>query len=142
MDFQKISEAKAIKDDARRKAEKLNAEAWDLRKHDPTEMLQKAQLAWEYAEQAADIETFGYCYRNIGIAHLLLADLQQALMYLNSAADIFKDSSNQKEYAHIERNIGIVYSRLADYDKALVYLLHSLEISRSIRDHEGIAGNL
>ncbi|MES2765049.1 MAG: tetratricopeptide repeat protein [Bacteroidota bacterium] len=142
MNLQKISEAKTAREEAFKNAVSLNKEAWELRTHSPAAMLEKAQEAREYAELSNHPETIGFCYRNIGVARLLLADLDQALQYLQSALDIFKEIDNKKECAHIERNIGVVYSRLTDYNKALEYLLHSLEISRSIRDQNGIAGNL
>lgn len=142
MNFKEISKANAIKQNAKKQATVLNHEAWELRTHNPSEMLEKAYEARPYAEESNESEIIGFCYRNIGIAHLLLADLDEALHYLHSALDIFKEIENKKECAHIKRNIGVVYSRLTDYDKALEYLMDALEISRSIRDQDGIAANL
>jgi tetratricopeptide (TPR) repeat protein len=142
MDLKEIARANAIKGEAKKNAILLNNEAWELRTHSPALMLEKAHQACTYAEESGDAEMIGLSYRNIGIARLLLGELDQALHFLQNALDIFKAIEDKKECAHIERNIGVVYSRLTDYDKALEYLLHSLEISRSIRDQDGIAGNL
>jgi DNA-binding SARP family transcriptional activator/tetratricopeptide (TPR) repeat protein len=93
-------------------------------------------------ERTGDLRAAAYARRDIGVAHDLLGDYDQALASLTAGLDLFRRVGDLGGQAESLTSLGIVHHRLGRYPQALDCHRESLAIRRTTGDERGQAINL
>jgi signal transduction histidine kinase len=126
----------------REQADILNEISWELRNVNTARAAVLAEEAYSVA--AADNYYTGMMYglRNMGIASYYSSDLENALLKLLDAYQLFDQSGDERGLASVLNWIGNVYLRMGSYTNALEYFSKSLSISENIGDDENTSSCL
>jgi tetratricopeptide (TPR) repeat protein len=76
-------------------------------------------------------------YKNLGIAHLEMGNLQTSIDTLNNALTIYREVGNQRGEGSTLGNLGLVYNAKGEYLKALEYFQQHLAIAERAGDRFG-----
>lgn len=109
--------------------------AADLKEH--TRALHYYRRAMRLAKKANDLDLFGKCIGNVGIAHKNLGGeehLHRAVRYHEHALRIARDIGDKQSEGRTLGNLGITYSDLGQKDIAQDYYLQAKGIADDLAD--------
>lgn len=122
--------------------DRLNEEAWDLRRTHPTSALEKAERARGLSKslnhqkgEAEALRTKGYCYWRFN-------DFVISLQTTMEAIEIFEKIDDKKGKADCLNTVGIIYVSSEEYETGISNFEQSLKIRQDIGDREGEAISL
>ena len=127
-------------------AEKLIAEAKQLRSERAASSLRKAIQKFEEAlplvRAAGSREQEAEVLDQLGAVHDLLGEFPKALVYFEQALPIHQALANRKGEAETLNQVGSVYRKLEDHAKARDYFARALPLFRGIGNRAGEAQTL
>jgi serine phosphatase RsbU (regulator of sigma subunit) len=117
--------------------DRLNAEAWELRRTDINRTYAVAEEAWKLAVSedykrgiAESLRTLGYCAWQF-------SDYPLALERSLGALDLFRELGDKKGQADTVSSLGAVYAFMGDDENRLKYNLDCLRLRKETNDTEG-----
>jgi len=99
----------------------------------------------EVAERVGDLPAIGYARRDLGVAHELSGDYDQASGYLKDSLSVFERTGDRYGQAACLTSLAVIHHRRGHYADALEKTEASLAIRRELDDARGQAvclGNL
>jgi DNA-binding SARP family transcriptional activator len=94
------------------------------------------------AERTGDLRAAGYARRDIGVAHELRGDYDQALASLTAGLELFRQVADLGGQAESLTSLAVVHHRLGRYPLSVACCRESLAIRRTTGDERGQAINL
>lgn len=117
-------------------ARRLAEEAWELRRTDPQQSLERGSAALAHAQQENNIATLARSYQVTGMALHQLSRFAEALDHLQKALAIYEELNDEKNTATTLRSIGGTFIDLGEYAEALKVLLRASDMAAHASDAE------
>jgi DNA-binding SARP family transcriptional activator len=91
------------------------------------------------AHRVGDLQAIGYAHRDLGVAHELRSDYEQALTHLRAGLDALRRAGDRHGEAACLTSLGVVDDQQGRHADALAYTRQSLAIRRELGDVRGQA---
>jgi serine phosphatase RsbU (regulator of sigma subunit) len=118
--------------------DRLNAEAWMMRRSDPRKLIGLAMLAREKSVPLNYKTGLAYSFRSTGVAYLTMGQYQMALPDLLKSQSYFLELNDFKGASSALRNIGNIYTQLSVFEKAEYYYNIAIEYAERSKDLKSI----
>jgi serine phosphatase RsbU (regulator of sigma subunit)/Tfp pilus assembly protein PilF len=117
--------------------DKLNAEAWELRRTDVNRTYAVADEAWKMALAEGYRKGIAEGLRTLGYCAWQFSDYPLALERSMEALELFKQLDDKKGQADTVSSLGAVYAFMGDDENRLKYNLDCLRLRKETGDLEG-----
>jgi CHAT domain-containing protein/tetratricopeptide (TPR) repeat protein len=131
--------ARTALDEIRVSAERVFAEAQQLRRSQPTQAIEKYNEAIRLWRELDDRRQLGYALTNIGRAHIVLGQLAPALQNLDQATTVLLQAGDLSGEAFALNESGAAQRDLGDLREAVVLYHAALKIRIDLGDRFGQA---
>jgi serine phosphatase RsbU (regulator of sigma subunit) len=133
-----LSNYAQIQDSAFEEIDRLNEQAWQMRRYDPRGLLSVAMNAREKASRSHYKVGLAASYHCTGVAYLTIGQYQLALPDLLKAKSYFLELNDFIGASSALRNIGNIYTQLGVFEKAEYYYRIAIEYAEKSRDVKSI----
>jgi serine phosphatase RsbU (regulator of sigma subunit)/Tfp pilus assembly protein PilF len=101
----------------------------------PDSAVAHARQMLKRAERDGNVNYQSHAHHNLGYAHYMMSDFEQALFYWNECLKVRKKLRDTIKIAKTLGNIGVIYKSWGNYSEALDYYFEALRLAQQL-DHQ------